>query len=271
MGYNRNSQNILQISNTTFSTPFDIWYPSTPKVKPQFSDIISAGYFLELKQHKYSVSLETYYKKMRDVVDLKDHANTLGNPFFEDELSFGKGRSYGVEFEAKKNEGKITGWLSYTYSRSLLKIKAINDGKEYPTTYDVPHDLSIGMGYQLSKRLSMSATWVYSTGAATMLMAGYYKYMDLGVPYYAGKNAGRLPDYHRLDLGLSLITKRTIKREAQGKQYHATWNFSIINVYNRTNPYYIVLRPDRENSSLTNIDKVYLLGLFPSVTYNFKF
>jgi hypothetical protein len=271
LGYSRNTQNVIQITNTTFSTPYDIWYPSNPKLKPLVSDLVSAGYFLDLNNHQYSISIESYYKKMKNIIDYKDHANLLVNPAFDNELIRGNARSYGFEIEAVKNSGKLTGTLTYTYSRTFNKIAQINNGEEYPPTFDIPHDFSLNLAYQLTKRTRLSATWVYSTGAATMLMSGYYKFMDLSVPYYVGRNSGRLPDYHRLDLALNIITKKTLIREAAGKRFRASWNFSVFNVYNRVNPYYIALRPDRLKTSVTNIDRIYLFGLFPSVTYNFEF
>jgi len=267
-GYNRHTQNIHLISNTTFSTSYDIWYPTTLKVEPQLSDIISTGYFLDLAHHKYSVSVEAYYKDMQHVVDIKEHAQLTGNPFFEDELAFGNAHSYGIELNAHKNTGALTGWMAYTYSRSFMKIPEINNGIEYPSSFDVPHDFSTGLIYRLGKRITLSANWLYSSGTATMLIAGSYRYMNLDVPYYTGKNQGRLPDYHRLDLALTLLTRKTIKRQAEGKKQEASWNFSLINVYNRKNPFYMALHPNNDNQ--TQAEAVYFYGFIPSVTYIFK-
>ncbi len=269
-GYNRHTQNIHLISNTTFSTAFDIWYPTTLKVKPQFSDIISAGYFQDFAHRKYSVSVEAYYKEMRHVVDIKDHAQLINNPDFEDELAFGNAHSYGIELNARKNIGALTGWIAYTYSRSFMKIPEINNGVEYPSSFDVPHDFSTGLIYRLGKRVTLSANWMYSSGTATMLIAGSYRYLNMDVPYYTGKNQGRLPDYHRLDLALTLLTRKTIKRQAEGKRYEASWNFSFINVYNRKNPFSMALHPNN-NSNQTQAEAVYFYGFIPSVTYIFKF
>ncbi len=271
VGCNRHTQNIHLITSSNFSTPFDIWYPTTLKVKPQLSDIISAGYFLDFAQQKYSVSIEVYYKKMQHVVDIKDHAQIFGNPFFEDELAFGNARSYGIELNVRKNIGVLTGWLGYTYSRSFMKAAEVNNGLEYPASFDVPHDFSIGLIWKAGKRVSLSANWMYSSGAATMLIAGSYRYMNLDVPYYTGKNQARLPDYHRLDLALTLITKRSIRQQIEGKKHQASWNFSFINVYNRKNPYYMTIKPAFENPAVTIAEKVYFYGFFPSVSYSFKF
>lgn len=270
IGYNRHTQNIHLVTNTTFSTPFDIWYPTTLKIKPQLSDIISAGYFLDFAQKKYSVSVEAYYKKMQHVVDIKDHAQLFGNPFFEDELAFGNAHSYGVELNIRKNVGALTGWIAYTYSRSFMKVPEINNGFQYPASFDVPHDFSAGLVYKVGKRVTLSANWMYSSGAATMLIAGSYHYMNLDVPYYTGKNQGRLPDYHRLDFAINLVTKRSIRQQAQGKKHQASWNFSLINVYNRKNPYYNTIKPSFDDPSVTVAEKVYFYGFFPSVSYSFK-
>jgi hypothetical protein len=239
------------------------------KVKPQVSDIISSGYCLDFRQHRYSASIEIYYKTMHNVVDVKDHAQLLGNPFFEDELAYGNARSFGIEINFRKSLGTLTGWLAYTYSRSFIKIPGINNGAEYPSSFDVPHDFSTGLLYPIGKRVKISANWMYSTGAATMLMAGSYRYMNVEVPYYTGKNQGRLPDYHRLDMSVTLLTKRSVKRMAEGKKYQASWNFSIINVYNRINPFYMAVKSNKDNVS--EATAVYFYGFIPSISYSFKF
>ena len=227
---------------------------------------MALGVFKNLAKNRWEVSLEGYYKKMQNAIDFKDHASLLLNPYLEGELRFGEAYAYGAEFMVKKQKGKWTGWLSYTLARSEKKIAEINDGKKYPTKYDKTHDVSFVTSYQVNKRLSFSANWVYSTGSAVTMPTGRFEYMGMIIPVYSDRNAERLPAYHRLDLAATLTGK-----EKEGKKINGEWVFSIYNVYNRANAFSINFKQSETDPNVTQAQMMYLFGIVPAITYNFKF
>ncbi len=265
MSYNRTRQYIQLASNSTSSSPLDVWFSSSPNVKPQIADQVALGYFRNFYNNQIETSAEVYYKKMQNTIDFKDHAQLLLNPYLEGELRVGKSYSYGLELMAKKTKGKWTGWLSYTYSRVFKDIPLINNGEKYPAKYDQPHNVSFVTSYDISKRLSVSLNWVYNTGRAVSMPVGKYEFQGQTVPIYSKKNAARLPDYHRMDLSATLQSKKNAKR----KKYKSEWVFSIYNVYNRANAYSLTFTKDENGQP--QADMLYLFKIIPSVTYNFKF
>lgn len=262
--YASNIQNIHLISTSSASLPVDIWIMSGNNVKPQISDQFSLGYYRNFNDDKIHFSAETYIKWMQNQLDLKNGANILANEHIEGELLFGKGRAYGLELMLQKKYGKLNGWIGYTLSRTELSIPGINDGNWYPTRYDVTNDLSIVGIYDLSKHLTFSATWVYQTGNAVTFPTGKYE-IDGVIKYYSDKRNGyRMPDYHRLDLGLTWNFK------PRGK-YESSLNFSVYNAYARKNAFSIDFEPDPADPSKTRAVMTYLFSAIPSVTYNFSF
>lgn len=214
----------------------------------------------------YEVSAEIYYKKFNDVIDFRDHANLLLNQYLEGELRIGKGESYGIETLIRKNEGKLNGWLSYTYSRSFRTIPAINNGNKYPAPYDKPHTVNLVLNYEISKKLIVSATWVYATGIPVTFPTGRAFIGNVVIPIYSDRNAYRMPDYHRLDLSITLETK-----QRKNKRWQGEWNFSVYNAYNRHNAWSINFTQDHLNPYVTYAEKSYLFSVIPAITYNFKF
>ena len=195
----------LQLAqNSTAGTPLDIWFSASPNVKPQVSDQVAAGYFRNFRQNTIETSVEVYYKIMRNSIDFKDHAELLLNKQLEGELRFGKGWAYGIEVMIAKPQGRLNGWVSYTYSRSFRQFEDINEGKTYPAPYDSPNDFSIVLNYDLTKRLSFSANWIYSTGKPVTFPTGRAVIGGAIVPIYSDRNAYRMRDYHRLDLAVTL-------------------------------------------------------------------
>ncbi len=265
MSYNRTRQYIQLASNSTSSSPLDVWFSSSPNVKPQIADQVALGYFRNFYNNQIETSAEVYYKKMQNTIDFKDHAQLLLNPYLEGELRVGKSYSYGLELMAKKTKGKWTGWLSYTYSRVFKDIPLINNGEKYPAKYDQPHNVSFVTSYDISKRLSVALNWVYNTGRAVSMPVGKYEFQGQTVPIYSKKNAARLPDYHRMDLSATLQSKKNAKR----KKYKSEWVFSIYNVYNRANAYSLTFT--KGENGQPQADMLYLFKIIPSVTYNFKF
>ncbi len=262
-GYTRNVQNVHLISNTTGDNPTDIWIPSSQTVKSEISDQVSIGWFKNFKENKYEMSMETYYKAMQHQIDYKDGANTLANNYLEGELLFGRGRAYGLETYFKKTSGKLTGWISYTLSRTEKQINGINNGNWYAAKQDRRHDLSIVGIYDLNKKITISATFVYYTGSAITLPSGKY-YVDNQVQWlYTERNGGRMPAYHRLDLAVTWYRKQTPK-------YESSWNFSVFNVYGHENPYSISFRESADHTK-TEVVQTSLFRMIPAITYNFKF
>ncbi len=264
--YSRTVQYIQLAQNSTSGNPLDIWFPASPNVKPQKADQYALGYFRELASHKANLSIEVYYKNMQNAIDFKDYATLLLNKQLEGELRFGKAYSYGSEFQFRFEEKKLSGWIAYTWSRSWKKIGEINDGKRYPSSYDRPNNISIILSYNLSKRVDISSNWIYTTGAPITVPVGRYQYMNNVLALYSGRNASRMPDYHRLDLSLNLKSKKNPNRK-----WSSEWNFSIYNVYGRKNAWAIDFIQDKDDPTKTYAEKTYLFTFIPAITYNFKF
>ncbi|MCH2234032.1 MAG: TonB-dependent receptor, partial [Crocinitomicaceae bacterium] len=264
--YNRTIQYIQLASNGTASSPLDVWFMSSPNVKPQIADQYALGYFQNFKEGMYQSSVEVYYKDIQNAIDFEDHATLLLNPYLEGELRTGRAWSYGAEFLVKKTKGKFTGWLGYTLSRTMRQIEEINNGNPYLANYDKTHDLSLIMAYDITDQFSVSTNFVYGTGAAVTMPIGKYEYMGMLIPIYSDRNAKRMPDYHRLDFAF------TYKRKPkEGKRWRDDWVLSVYNVYNRANAYSINFRQDEANPSTTKAEMLYLFGIVPSITYNFHF
>jgi hypothetical protein len=263
-GYNRMSQYIHLLSNSSAGTPIDYWLPSSNNIKPQFISQFSAGYFRHFNSTGINISIESYYKDMENQIDYRNNADVFLNENAEAELLFGKGRSYGLEFLCKKDEGVFTGWISYTLSRTEKRFGEINDGTWYPARQDRTHDISIVANLKASKKLSLSATWVYYTGNAITFPSGKYEIDGNVVNYYTSRNGYRMPAYHRLDLGASLLLRETPK-------FRSELSFGLFNAYGRKNAYSISFQSKGANSSQTEAVKLYLFSVIPSVTWNFSF
>jgi TonB dependent receptor-like, beta-barrel/CarboxypepD_reg-like domain/TonB-dependent Receptor Plug Domain len=277
-GYSRTVQYLHLISNSTASSPTDVWLPSSVNIKPQIADQYSVGYFRNFLDNQLEMSAEVYYKDMQNVIDYRDGAEVTLNPTVEGELLFGIGRAYGVELLLKKRRGKFTGWVSYTLSRTEKKFTQINEDTWYPARQDRTHDISIVGIYNISKQVTVSASWVYYTGNAVTFPSGKYEIDGQVVNYYTERNGYRMPDYHRLDLGCTLNHKdyKEIKDPDTGeikqvpKKWLSSWNFSVYNAYARENAYQISFRTN-ETTGQTEAVQLALFKLIPSVTYNFKF
>jgi hypothetical protein len=265
LSYNRTRQYVHLASNTTSSSPLDIWFPSSPNIGPQLADQVAVGYFRNFLDNKYETSVEVYYKKMQNSIDFSDHAQLLLNPYLEGELRIGEARAYGLEVMLQRQRGRFTGFVSYTLARTEKYIPDISPDW-YPAKYDKTHDVSIVGTFQISKRLEVSANWVYSTGAAVTMPTGRFEYAGMIVPVYSSRNGARLPAYHRADIAFLLKSK-----EKEGKRWTGDWVFSIYNLYARHNAFSINFRQDEDDPTKTYAEKTYLFGIVPSITYNFKF
>ncbi len=264
--YSRTNQYIQLAQNSTSGTPLDVWFPSSPNVKPQISDQLAIGYFRNFLGNYLETSVEVYYKNMQNSIDFKDHAELLLNEKIEGELRFGESSSKGLEVMVKIPEGKLNGWISYTLSKTDRKFADINNGNTYLAYYDKPHNMSIVLNYEISKRTTLSSTWIYYTGAPVTFPTGRAEIGGKIVPIYSDRNAYRMPDYHRLDLSLTIKGK-----QKPNKKWSHEWNFTVYNAYGRKNAWTINFVQDENNPSVTYAEKTYLFSIIPAVTYNFKF
>lgn len=262
--YTRTRQNLHLLSNSTSSTPMDLWVPSSVNIRPEIADQFSIGYFKNLKDNMFEASVEVYYKLMQNQIEYKNGANLILNKRVETQLVFGTGRSYGLELLVRKKTGKLTGWIGYTLARSERQFADINNGKTFLAKQDRPNEISVVAVYKLNEKLTVSGTWVFYNGNAVTFPSGRY-YVDGNiVPYYTDRNSYRMPNYHRLDLGLTWDRKKSEK-------FESSWNFSIYNVYARDNAYAINFQQDPLDPTKMQAVQYSLFRFIPSITYNFKF
>lgn len=263
--YARNVQNLHLISNSTTASPTDKWLASTNIIKPEIADQVAIGYYKNIHGNNYELSVEAYYKTMQNQVDYKDGADVfINSDAIETQLLFGKGRAYGLEWLFKKKVGRISGWLSYTLSKTERKIVGINENRWYNAKQDRTHDVAIVGIYQLNKKWTLSANWIYYTGSAVTFPAGKYRIDDQTVFYYTKRNAYRMPAYHRLDIGATWILK-------QKKKFSSELTISLYNAYGRENAYTIEFRDNKDDPDKTEAVQTALFKYIPSVSYNFKF
>ncbi len=272
--YNRMAQYLHLVSNTTASTPVDVWTPSTNNIKPQIADQIALGYFQNFKNNTYEFSSEVYYKSLDNLIDYIEGADLLLNEFLEGDLLVGKGRAYGLELMLKKNEGKLNGFASYTLARTERLVEGVNGNEWFPSRFDQTHNLSVTTFYEPGKRWSFSSNFVLITGTPTTFPTSRFEQQGYVIPHNANntRNNVRIPVYHRLDLSATLDGKKK-----EGRRWESQWVFSIYNVYSRRNPFSIFFRQTQNRllaGQAVNTEAVRLsvIGNFiPSVSYNFKF
>lgn len=254
--------------------PADLWVPSSLLVKPQLAYQYALGLFKNFKDNLIETSVEAYYKPMKNQIEFKPGAELFFNQNLEHEMIFGKGLAYGVEFFVKKKYGRFTGWVGYTWSRTTRQFDELNQGQAFFFRYDRTHDASLVASYQFNKKWSGTMVFVYGTGNAATLPTARYPYRPgydprenqpklTFIDLYDRINDYRLPAYHRLDVSVTYINKKTEK-------FESSWNFSIYNVYNRANPYFIYFVPDFEALKVRAY-MVYLFPILPAVAWNFKF
>jgi hypothetical protein len=277
LSYNRISQFINLISNTTVMTPTDVYKLSSPNVKPVVCDQIAFGYFRNFKQNTMEASVEIYYKKLKNILEYRDGAEILLNNSLEADLLNASGYNYGIEFSLRKNAGPLTGWASYTYSRSLRHTTSpyesdqINGNNYFPSASDQPHNIVLVGNYHLTRRWMLSGTFNYSTGRPVTLPELKYTFDGKQYVYYSERNKYRLPDYHRLDIAITHDETLRLKQPWKG-----SWTFSILNLYARKNPYSVFYKASSDLESKFH-STIYLYKMYiiekpiPTITYNFTF
>jgi hypothetical protein len=263
ISYMRTKQYLHLISNSTVSSPLDIWVPCDTYIKPVTGNQVTVGFFKNLFDNRLETSVEGFYKHMKDVIDYKDNAELLLNDKIEQEVLRGNGYAYGVEFLVRKNTGRFTGWISYTLSKTRRKIPGINNGEAYPATFDRTHNVNIVSSYQASNRVDVGVTWTYNTGLAVTFPSGKFTYGGNQYPFFTERNGYRMPPYHRMDLSCTLKRKNYEK-----KKLYYEWSFSVYNVYYRKNAFSITFE---EDNGKTVAKKIYLFAIVPSIAWNFKF
>jgi hypothetical protein len=261
--YARNVQYLHLLSNSTTGSPTDMWIPSSYNTVPEISDQFAFGYFRNFNNDNFEFSAEVYYKNLLHQVDYIKGAMLIFNANVESQLVYGRGRAYGIELLIKKKYGRLNGWIGYTLSRTERKFEGINDGSWYPARQDRTHDISIVAVYELPRKWTLSATWVYNTGNAVTYPKGVYYIDNRFVLLYTDRNGNRMPAYHRLDLGVS-------KKFAKKGRFESELVFSLYNAYSHDNAYTITFRQNETTKRIEAVQTT-LFKMVPSVTYNFKF
>jgi len=275
--YNRIHQYVNLISNTSVMIPSDIWKLSTPNLNPITSDHFALGFFKNFKNNSIESSIEIYYKRLINAIDYKNGTRILLNSYLETDLLNVIGNNYGIEFYVRKNTGKLTGWLSYTLSKSLLKSSGlfeeekINDNQVFPSNFDRPNNIVANFNWHLSRRWRLGGTFNYSTGRPVSLPEYKFDYQGYQLLYYSDRNKYRLPDYHRLDVSITYDKSLKIKKSWKG-----SWTLSVINLYGRKNAYSVFYKKEEHMVSnqyrLYDNYILYIIGIpFPMLTYNFSF
>ncbi len=270
ISFNRSRQYIQTLSNTTAITPTDTWKLSDPHVKPQVGDQFALGYYRNFRNNSVEGSVEVYYKTIQDVLEYRGGAKLLLNPVIEQDLLNGRNKSYGIEFLLKKKVGKLDGWISYTYSRSLNQVdgqtseERINNGKYFPSNFDKPHSLNVIANFKFSRRVNVSGSFVYSTGRPVTYPVAKYYFNGSERVYYSRRNEFRIPDYLRLDLSLQLEGNHKVDKPA-----HSSWSFAVYNLLGRKNAYSVFFVAEQGE---VNGYKLSVFGsAIPTITYNFNF
>ncbi len=268
-GIQRVYQYLHMISNTTSISPTDVWKLSDSYLKPERGDQFSIGFYNSFSRKAIETSVEAYYKNLENILDYRGGAVLLMNEHLETDVINGKGKAYGVEFMIKKQAGTLTGWISYTYSRTLLKIDSpyesekVNGGSYFPANYDKPHDVKVVTNLKLSRRLNVSSIFVYNTGRPITYPVAFYEFYNANRLYYSNRNEYRMPDYVRLDLAATVNGNLKAK-----KLNHSSFTFTVYNVLGRKNPYSVFFK--NENGVIQG----YQMSIFGQpifmVTYNFK-
>lgn len=286
--YTRMNQYVHQINESYISLPTDTWMPVSSKLKPMVSDQVSLGGYYSTRDKAYSFSIEGYYKWMNHLMDYKDNYQFMPPATgWEDKLTQGKGRSYGIEIIARKETGKVSGWIGYTLSWNDRRFAEINKGERFPAKFDNRHKLNITGSWKISPKVELTGSWTYTTGncltvsfenyqaVATPQYPGHFlplpgsdlvpPYMEgSGLSYYTGRNNYRLPAYHRLDVGINIY--RPKKKGRMG-----IWNVSIYNVYCYMAPVNIRKGGWYGIGTECFYEKLGLVPIIPSISYTYKF
>lgn len=269
LSYSRMSQYMHRVSSSTIALPTDLWYPVSENVKPQSSHQIAGSFNHFFDRPGVSVTLEGYYKTMKNLIEYKEGSNLILNDNFEDLLLQGKGKSWGTELLIRKQSGKVHGWIGYTLAWSQRQFDELNEGEKFWAKYDRRHYLTFVGNWDISKRVTFSAIWEYSSGARFTPLRAQYLFPNAAltgidiVPIYSKRNEFRMSSSHRLDINF-------VFRNNPKKRFRSEWHLGAYNVYNRATPYTIRVQLDETTGQL-KYTQPGLFGFIPSIAYNFKF
>jgi len=266
-------QNLHLLSNSTVPIPFNTWTPSSPYLDPQTADQWAVGYFKNFRNNTYELSAELYYKEMDHVTDFADNADLILNSDVAVEFRQGFSDSYGLELFLQKNKGILTGFVSYTLSKTERSVPGVNLGQPFPANYDRRNVFNVAVTYRANDKWTLGGNFSYSTGRPITLPSGRYELDGYILEYYTERNSYRLPDFHRMDVSATLEPRKNRHRK-----WKANWVFSIYNLYNRKNPFTIYTRTkqdDEGNILGDGTEKearlVYLFPILPSVAWKVRF
>ena len=251
------------LSNSSIGLPTDIWVPSNNYIKPQRANQFSLGYFTSLFKI-LNISIEAYYKAIKNTIDYRDGADLMLNPKIETQILQGFSKSKGLEIFIEKNQKRIKGWMSYTLSKSDMQINGVNNNMTYPARFDIRHNFSTGMNFKFANHWSASSVFKLTSGAYITIPEGSFSFNGATFNYYSKRNGYHLPLYHRLDLSI------TYSNNKNNSKWYSEWVYSVINVYNRKNIFTLYVKQDTDVSNI-KVFKLYLFGIIPTVTYNFRF
>ncbi|RLD47900.1 MAG: hypothetical protein DRI94_13320, partial [Bacteroidetes bacterium] len=243
ISYNTMHQYIFMLTNTVAVSPSDSWKLTDSNLKPMSSKQYSIGFYSNFANKMYEISVESYYKDIKKLVEYKDGAELLGNKLPETSIFQGNLDAYGIEFMLKKKEGKLNGWINYTYSKStvlinnLNPVERINFGEPYPSNFDKPHVFNFTGNYKFTRRFSVSSNVVYSTGRPITYPSSVYYQNGMQVLQYSKRNEYRVPDYFRVDLSIKVEGNLKFKKLA-----HSSWVISVYNLLGRKNAYSVYYR-----------------------------
>jgi hypothetical protein len=266
LAYGYTTQFLHLLSNSSLGLPTDVWMPPDKYIPPQSSHQAVLGYYHLFGRNKYELTTELYYKTLRNIIDYKDNANLFMNKHIETQVLKGNGYAYGAEFMLERKIGALTGWISYTWSKTQYKINGINENEYFSPRWDIRHNLSITGSYLINPKWLLSSTFKYTSGGFITIPEGSYVYNGAAFNYYTQRNGYQLEPYHRLDLTLIYKSPKNRNRNLKSE-----WVFSIYNVYNRKNIYALFVHQEGYLLTSSRFYRMYLMGIVPTITYNIKF
>lgn len=266
LSYDRTVQSLHLLANSSVGLPTDIWWPSSNNIRPQFADIYVASYE-KYVTHYLEVHFSLFYKSLGNVVDFKDNAKLFVNKHVESQLLQGKGTSYGAEMFVAKTQGKMTGSLSYTYSKTFNRINGVNNGEKYPNRYDKRHNVSVMFKYPISKRIEVNSNFVLTSGGALTMPVGSFVFDGVSFNAYSTRNNYRLPAYHRLDLSF----KYKNEKRNQSRRFKHYWSLDIYNAYGQKNPFTVYSIQEDHGFVQTRTHALFLYRIVPTLSFNFEF
>jgi hypothetical protein len=250
-------QFIHLLSNSSLGLPTDVWLPANYNINPSSANQVSIGYFHNFKKISTDVSVEVYYRSINNIIDFIDNADLFANDQVESQILPGKRKAYGIEFSLHRNVGKLNTNLSYTYARALQKVDGVNNDKWYPAQFDKPHNLSLSLNYKIFKTLTISSIFKLTSGARATVPVSTYVFNGKTFVEYSDRNAYQFPTYHRLDISFLYSSLKNEDRKWKSK-----WILGVYNVYNRKNIFVI---------DSWSMNKIYLYGILPYITYRYEF